>query len=302
MVAPTDLPAAKGAAALKSSVKLSAREEMLADFARRTLSERGLSVTALNHFIACPARYFYKSIMKLPEAPSATAEKGNAMHAAIDAVWRLPSKDRRSIEATLIATIRHYFEEKSLLPAFERGAVAEKLIHDAPEVSNALVEHFSASAKVESETWVEARYENAQNEFGDIRIHGKLDALMIGEDKVSIFDYKTREAMSENELRGLTKDATGDYFRQLVFYKLLMATDSRAKGKVIEPSLVFVSPDDKGRCPIMTPALSKKDEEGLRAHIDRLIESVRAGDVVRGTCDDPDCKECALRRFADLNT
>lgn len=298
MASRSDLPSLKGSAAVVSTKPLSAREQTLADFARRSLSERGLSVTALNHFVACPARYFYKSVMRLPEAPSATAERGNAMHAALDAVWRLSSKTARSIESTIASMVEYYFSERSLLPAFERESIKAELVHDAPAVAKALLEHFSSHPKVESETWVEAIH---PNKLGDIRIHGKLDALALGEDKISIFDYKTRKAMSENEMRGLTKDSSGDYFRQLVFYKKLIATDGRAKGKAIEPSLVFVAPDEKGRCPIVSPAISKKDEQDLAAHIDRLIESVSSGDVVRALCDDPDCKECALRRFALLN-
>jgi DNA helicase-2/ATP-dependent DNA helicase PcrA len=290
--AKVSLPAVKDLVSLRPSKNLSTQEEILADFARRSLAEKGLSVTALNHFIACPARYFYKSVMRLPEAPSASAEKGNAMHAALDAVWKLPTKDTKTIESQIISTVTEYFNTRSLLPAFERQSIVEKLVHDAPAVAAALTGHFLQTPPAVSETPVESKR-------GDIRIHGKLDALVVGDSTVSIFDYKTREAMSENEIRGLTKDATGDYFRQLVFYKLLLVGDIRTRGKSIEPSLVFVSPDAKGRCPIITLPISKKDEDTVLAYIDRLVEAVRTGSVVRGTCDDSNCKECTLRRFIE---
>ena len=43
--------------------------------AKEVLLDTGLSVTALNHFIKCPNEFLYESIMKLPQAPSAAAEK-----------------------------------------------------------------------------------------------------------------------------------------------------------------------------------------------------------------------------------
>lgn len=271
---------------------LDEREEALADLARRALADRGISVTALNHFIACPARYFYKSVMRIPEAPSASAEKGNAMHAALDAAWRLPEKTVKKIQTEIVAVMKDYFERKSLLPAFERQSIIKELTASASKVALALENHFTQAGHVASETWTEARVD-------DVRIHGKLDAVLTTDSMISIFDYKTREAMSENAIRGLTKDSTGDYFRQLVFYKLLLKSDIKNKGKAIHPALVFVEPDSKGRCPIVSLPIEAKDEEAVLGHIRALIESVKTGALVRGTCDDPDCRECELRRFTN---
>lgn len=269
----------------------SGRDEVLADFARHAIADRGISVTALNHFLSCPARFFYKSILRLPEAPSASSEKGNAMHAALDAVWKLREKTTKTIEAQIISVVKDYFDTKSLLPTFEREALVKELVKNAPKVSVALVDHFNQPGTSMSEIWSEAR-------LGDVRIHGRIDALVTTDSTAFIFDYKTKEAMSENQIRGLTKDSTGDYFRQLVFYKLLLKNDPRTKGKVIEPVLVFVSPDSKGRCPIVSLPITKSDEDAVLADIDALLQSVRSGDVVRSTCDDPECKECVLRKFS----
>lgn len=269
---------------------LTAREEALADFARRALADRGISVTALNHFIACPSRYLYKSVLRLPEAPSASAEKGNAMHAALDAVWKLPGRGAKAIEAEIVSVVRDYFSRRSMLPAFERQSIEQELCASAAAVARALEGHFQQQGHVASETWAEAQVDG-------VRIHGKLDAVLSTDSTVSIYDYKTRQAMSENAIRGLTKDSTGDYFRQLVFYKILVASDAKNRGRAVSPALVFVEPDGKGRCPAVSLPIEKADEEMVLGHIRRLIESVRTGALVRGACEDPDCEECALRRF-----
>ncbi len=79
------------------------------EYTKKILLESGLSVTALNHFISCPREFFYESILKIPQAPSASAEKGNAMHEAIDRVWRMEKRDKKNIEKTIKTSVREIF-------------------------------------------------------------------------------------------------------------------------------------------------------------------------------------------------
>jgi len=46
----------------------------LLDYTKSVLIERGLSVTALNHFLECPSKFVYKSILKIPELPNPNSE------------------------------------------------------------------------------------------------------------------------------------------------------------------------------------------------------------------------------------
>jgi hypothetical protein len=110
-------------------------------------------------------------------------------------------------------------------------------------------------------------------------------------DEVRVFDYKTREGMSENEIRGLTKNSDGSYFRQLIFYTILLEASHR-KNSFINPSLVFVKPDDKGRCPIMTLSVTTEDVSRVKEEIKHLIETVWSETLLTQTCDNPECTYC----------
>ena len=65
-------------------------------------------------------------------------------------------------------------------------------------------------------------------DLGIIPLTGKPDRLDHQRPNrfFTVIDYKTGEA-KDNDLRGLTKAGTGDYYRQLVFYKLLLDADGR---------------------------------------------------------------------------
>lgn len=264
------------------------------EFAKHSLLEKGLSVTALNHFIKCPHLFFYKSILRVPEPPSPSSEKGNAMHEAMSRVWMLADKNEKSITAEIITVVREYFS-KSLLAPYEKEALVEELVSDAPIVAKALVSHFSISGVPKVETWESFMYKTKVGKDEVlVKLHGKLDALIESDDALKVFDYKTKQAMSVAAIRGETKSDDGGYFRQLIYYKILLRENSKYKGKSIEPSLVFIKPDSKGRCPEITIPVTKVDEKRVETEVESLIDTVWKGALFGKRCDDKDCDGCRL--------
>jgi len=285
------------------------------EYSKRVLLENGLSVTALNHFMKCPNRFFYRSILKLPEAPSASSEKGSAMHEALANVWKevikKRSKEVRAVEITRIIekTVKEYFKH-SLLPLLEREVVLEELLINASKIATALEKHFLQEGKVFTESWVENFFEhNYKKEGINIKLHGKLDVLIEQENKILVFDYKTTEAKSVANIKGEIKSAgqrgIGDYFRQLIFYKILLEGNVKFKNpstslrasKTIEPALVFVKPDSKGRCLTISLPIERLDTERVKSEISKLLESVWSGKLFTETCGDKDCKYCGYRKL-----
>lgn len=276
--------------------KVSDFAQKINDLAKTVLLEKGLSVTALNHFLGCPSRFVYQSILKLPQAPAPLPEKGIAVHEAFAHIWSEKEPRADKLLTVFKDSVSAYFE-RSLLSVFEKEVVKKELFEDAPIIVRELQNHFTGSAQVES--WSESRFEGAyEGKPIVIPIHGKLDAVQEKSDKVFVFDYKTKEAMSVKEIRGETKSSTGDYFRQLVFYKLLLESDARCKNKTIIPSLVFVIPDRKGKCDIVSLPITSEDTATVKQHIQALIDSVWSGRIMTDYCDELDCEWCKLKRVS----
>ncbi len=257
--------------------------QAITDLAKRKLLTTGLSVTALNHFLEDPETFLFESILQMPQAPSAVAEKGSAMHAAMDQVWQSGAKDPVQIEAMIKDAVDAYLQN-SLLGLADKELVRQELHTNAKAVASELKSHFDASGTVQTEHWVEGIFEGTFNgEAITIPIHGKLDAIIDDGTTVHVFDYKTRQAMTEAAIRGETKSASGAYFRQLAFYTLLLSLDPRFKGKRTAASLVFLSPDKKGVCKAVTLPVSLADLEKLRTEIQSLLEYVWSGKLGRLT-------------------
>jgi DNA helicase-2/ATP-dependent DNA helicase PcrA len=279
------------------SGKKSPKASPLIDLAQRVLTEKGLSVTALNHFLECQSTFLYQSILKLPQAPSVAAEKGSAMHAAFDYIWKQENRSVKNLEKMLEEKIAEYFNQ-SFLVLSEKESAKKELLAEVPAVAKALESHFISAkgSAVFTESWVSTEFKgNYNGKEILIPIHGKLDAIVDTGKDVYVFDYKTRQAMSVNAIKGETKtDSTGNYFRQLVFYKMLVGNDARWRGRNIIPSLVFVSPDDKGRCPTITLPIEQADIKKVQEEIQLLVDSVWSGKIVEGKCDDAKCEWCGM--------
>ncbi len=264
------------------------------EYAKRILLEKGLSVTALNHFMKCPKEFYYKSVLKVPEAPSPSSEKGNAMHEALSEVWKNKLTNSEEISDTIQRTVKNYIK-KSLLPLYEKEQIEEELIKDSIKVAGSLENHFNTQGDIKTESWVESFITHKFNNEGiEIKIHGKLDVIINTQDKIHVYDYKTREAMSEKSIRGETESSDGGYFRQLVFYKILLDKLNKIEKKKIEPSLVFIKPNKKGECSIISLDITKGDEERVIDDIKRLIDVVWSGKLLEENCDDPECRFCKM--------
>jgi hypothetical protein len=198
----------------------------------------------------------------------------------------------------------------SFLAVNEKEAVKKELFDNAPFVAKALELHFHQDGNVLTERWVKGNFIGRfvggnfkGNSVTDldiqitIPIHGKLDAIVESGNEVNVFDYKTKQAMSEAEIKGETKSSNGDYFRQLTFYKLLAQEDPKWRTRRIVPALVFISPDKKGRCPIVTLPINDEDIDKLRNSIQSVIDSVWSGNIITTHCGDEKCQWCGLKQL-----
>jgi ATP-dependent exoDNAse (exonuclease V) beta subunit len=164
-------------------------------------------------------------------------------------------------------------------------------------------------SKTETELPVEAEFTIPKSAtFGEtagttFTIRGNLDRLdPLPGGTVRVIDYKTGKPKSRNELLGkianAEKSVEGDrgsnYYRQLQFYKLLLARTDKPR-EMSEGIIEFVEPDDKGQMRSETFMITDDEVKELEATIAKTAESIMTLSFWNTHCDDPDCEWCALR-------
>lgn len=255
---------------------------------------QGLSPTALNNFLSCPWHYFYTNLLRIPEAENKFMLYGTAIHAALNRYADARQQGEDIGPAGLIASLERALErspltERELEELLEKGRRALTLWHEARS------SEWPERARAEEP--VEAYVPLADGT--ELLVRGKLDRVDEVSGGVRVIDYKTGKPKSRNELMGATKNADGNYHRQLAFYALLLAKTEQPK-TMLEGVIEFVEPDDKGV--IRTESFSIPPEE-----VDALAETIAgaAADILalsfwNTRCDDAECAWCAIRFDANV--
>lgn len=212
-------------------------------YLRELFLEQGLSVTALNNYLRCPWDYLFGNLLRVPKAPTQSMLFGTAIHAALNDFFNVLSKDGDPGVEYLLG---HFKEHVTRLPLSEHDfAVSQK------KGERGLSGYYKA--------WKTSMIPSMANEFSiaipfrlptgeSITLRGILDKIeLIGDGTVRVIDYKTGAPKTRNHILGTTKSSDGDYFRQLVFYKLLLSHFDGGKYEMTEGVIDFVEPDKAGR-------------------------------------------------------
>ena len=111
-------------------------------------------------------------------------------------------------------------------------------------------------------------------------------------------DYKTGKAKTRNEIEGKTKNASGNYKRQLVFYALMLSlyaeetNDHRYACRTA--TLSFLIPDAKGGVREETFLITDEEIEALKAEIIRVVAELVEGAPFNVPCDASASDYCYL--------
>lgn len=259
------------------------------EFVRDIFFNQGLSVSALNNYLECPWKYFYRNLIRLPEGQNKTQLYGIAVHAALADNFRT-FKDKDITAESLIASFEGHLNK---LPLTARD-YEEILVKGKRALSGWW------------EQWHETWERNVLTEFkmsgilltDNIKLTGVLDKLEFIDGGVRVVDYKTKQPMSRNAIMGETKtDDDGNYFRQLVFYKLLLDRYENGKYEMREGVIDFMEPNDKGGYKKEAFEVTKDNVLELEELIKKISEEIVSLSFWDKRCDDKDCEYCKLREL-----
>lgn len=237
---------------------------------------QGLSVTALNNYIRSPWEYFYSNLLRIPKAPNKHLMFGTAVDLAL--------KEFFDTKKDVISLFEKYLNYQPIMggeydETHEKGIKALKGYYDTYH-----------------NKW---QYDNIygkyriNTEFNGLPIRGELDKIEILDgDNVNVVDYKTGKPKTRNDLEGKTKTSTGDYKRQLTFYKLLL--DLEGKYNMISGEIDFVEPDKKGKYHKEKFVISDTDVDELKKEIIKVSKEIMDLSFWDSECDSQKCRYCGL--------
>lgn len=263
------------------------------EYLRELFVEQGLSVTALNNYLACPWQYFYSNLVRIPKIPTKYMILGTAVDRALKKFFVAYEHGEVSKDFLLEAY------EEALRQTSLSGAAFTEMYEQGNDALSGWFDTYEGTWCKEtlSAYKIDCAVPLSLEALSQIRVRGELDKVEIYNDGIVVVDYKTGKPKSRNHIMGETKSVgSGDYFRQLVFYKMLIDAEGRYKMKsgVVD----FIQPKDNGKYVQERFTITQDDVDALIKEIERVATEVLNLSFWDTRCEKHkkgDCEYCRLR-------
>ena len=263
------------------------------EYLREKFVDQGLNATAINNYIECPWKYFFTSLIRIPDSLKKHQMYGTSMHHALSMM-------------TNSLRLEKEFGLEDLLKSFE-----ENLDHQ-PMSAKDFNESLKKGKKALKALWSSERehwHIEALSEFnipgvhlglskGEVLLRGRLDKIdMLNDKEVRVIDFKTGRPKSRNEILGETQSSTGNEKRQLDFYKLILDLFDDGKYNMTHGEIMFTEPDEKGRIKKEVFEITNEDKERIKDETIRIAEEIQNFTFWDKKCTDKECEFCKRRRL-----
>jgi DNA helicase-2/ATP-dependent DNA helicase PcrA len=273
-------------------------ELMDREYVTAILKNFQLSISALNAYLDCPLGFYFEHILKLPAQPSPRFHYGEAVHFALQKLFgeMVRSKDKTfpssdefvSYFTTDLYRRQAFFEPTDFAYRLQLGQ--ESLL----QYYKLNQEKFAKNVVIEK--WVQGHIEG-------VPVRGIIDKIEFRADGTAhIVDYKTGK-LKEEKLRRPTPRYPygGDYWRQLVFYKLLYENYRAQLVRVTTGEISSVETDTRGQFKNRTYHFETKDADILRGAIRDVWAKIQARQF--DGCGRKECTWCSfIKRHQTINS
>jgi DNA helicase II / ATP-dependent DNA helicase PcrA len=260
------------------------------DFITAILDKFVMNVTALNNYLNCPLQFYYQNLIRIPTGRNEAMEFGSAIHYALEKLFRkmqdgkqnkFPSKDE------MMADFNWYMQRHR--ENFTKEQFSRRMEYGDDVLRNYYDKYINIWNKVVS---VELNIRGVV--INGIPLKGKLDKLEFDGKNVNVVDYKSGDidkAIPKLKPPHDKEPKGGGYWRQAVFYKILIDNYPLKDWKVISTEFDFVEPDKKKEYRKEKIVITPADTETVKQQITDTWQKIQARDFYTG-CGKEDCHWC----------
>jgi DNA helicase-2/ATP-dependent DNA helicase PcrA len=263
-------------------------EKIEADFINQLLDKFVMNVTALNNYLKCPLQFYFQNLVRVPSGKSEATEFGSAVHHALQRFFeKMQDAERFPPKAEFVLDFEWYMNRHR--ESFTKEQFARRMEYGHEVLNNYYDQYIGSWNKIV------AVERNIRNVVVDgVPLKGKLDKLEFDGKSVNVVDYKTGDIdKAKDKLKPPhEKDPNGgDYWRQAVFYKILVDRYEAKNWTVVSTEFDFIEPDKKKAYRKEKIIIQPEDIATVTAQIKDTWEKIQARDFYKG-CYKEDCHWC----------
>lgn len=264
----------------------------------KVLQQFTMSYTSLSKFLKCPVTFYFENILKAPFQKNDSLAFGTAVHYALERLF-LDMKARKGT----------FSDKEFLLNAFNRALNAESACFTQVQFERRmeqgktiLTEYYDFYLNSFNKE-VEIEFNIPRYLLQGVPITGKIDKIELDGDICKVVDYKTGDPdFSANQMTSGPNEkepAGGDYWRQMVFYKILLENYTERNWKVNIGMFDYVQKSKAGDYKQIVVPIYFKDEEFVIEQVKTVYDKIMNREFEIG-CGKETCRWCNFARRYDL--
>ncbi len=254
----------------------------------RLLEKFTMNVTALNNYLKCPLQFYFQNLIRIPSPKNEATEFGSAVHFALEKLFSHLKDNNNQFPSKEFFMEKFEWYLKRHRESFTKEQFARRMEYGQtvlPQYYDTYIDSWNRIVSIERN--IRGVVVNG------VPVKGKLDKLEFNGKQVNVVDYKTGnpENAKSKLLAPNDKDPNGgDYWRQAVFYKLLVE-ESQKDWSVVSCEFDFIEPDNKKIYQRKRIVIAPADVETVKQQIKTVWEKIQDHDFYTG-CGKDDCHWC----------
>jgi DNA helicase-2/ATP-dependent DNA helicase PcrA len=269
-----------------------------AQWIERELQQFIVSATSLSKFLRCPLAFYYENILKVPFQKNDALAFGSAVHTSLERLF---------VEMKLKGGI---FPDKEHVLSIFKSALFSETSCFTPVQFDRRMEQGNTLLSDYYDHYISSFHKDVEIEFkvqryllDGVPVTGKIDKIELYGDTCKIVDYKTGDpdkSAAANVAPPSDKfPLGGDYWRQMVFYKIILENAEDKPRKVSLGMFDYIQPGKTGEYKHMVVPIFAADEEIVRQQIKDVYNRIMNHEFDRG-CGEETCHWCNFAKRYEL--
>jgi DNA helicase-2/ATP-dependent DNA helicase PcrA len=268
------------------------------EYIGRILEKFVMNVTALNNYLKCPLEFYFKNLVRIPSPKNEATEFGSSVHYALEQLFTKMQKE----ENNRFTSLQDFISDFEWYMYRHRESFTKEQFDRRLEYGQEVLTNYY-NTYIHSFNKVVAIERNIRNVLvKDVPLKGKLDKLEFDGKSVNVVDYKTGDPdKALPKLKGPNEKEPngGDYWRQAVFYKILVDNYDAKDWKVVSTEFDFIEPDKKKEYRREKVVITPADITTVTEQIVSTWQKIQARDFYTG-CGKEDCHWCNFVKTNNL--
>jgi DNA helicase-2/ATP-dependent DNA helicase PcrA len=254
-----------------------------------------LNVSALNKYLECPVGFYYEKILVIPSGQPIYLLFGSALHEALQWLFRKRYQEGEltagkeyllRIYESYMQRHKHLFTEKEFADYSTYGKMVLDKYYD----------HYNPTWSEDVKYEMEYRIRDIH--ISGVPVSGFIDRMDQRDHSLTVYDYKsgkTDKFSAKLKAPDEKKPLGGDYWRQMVFYDLMLREDPRIKSNMDHGYIQALEPEKNGTFVEKKVVIRPEDREFVTHQIVETYEKIQHMEFDQG------CGECSWCRMHDLS-